>query len=237
MKQSHVLARTYHIHVPTGETGTAFILDVESRRYVLTARHIVEGYTDSLNLRWRGKDGWLPFPAELVGHCKEDIDISVLTTELDLPSYLLPEGSELGIELDLKLSEEIYFYGFPYGMSTPREENDTSLALVKRGIISGFFGAALTSGEESFYIDGHNNPGFSGGPVVSVRNGIFRVAGVVSGIGHSYQKVYGTDENGLPDESEVVGHFPENTGIISAHNIKHALDLIRDNPVGFPTTG
>ena len=87
------------------------------------------------------------------------------------------------------------------------------MALVKQGIVSGFFGAPLGSGEESFFIDGHNNPGFSGGPVVTIRNGEYKVAAVIASYRHSFQKVYGTDSSGQIDESKVVGYLPENTGI------------------------
>jgi hypothetical protein len=60
-------------------------------------------------------------------------------------------------------------------------------------------------------LDGHNNPGFSGGPVVfkAVEQPIFQ----------------GDEETALT--------YRYNTGIIVAHDIKAAMTIIQGNPVGF----
>lgn len=232
MSQLDVVARTHRIKVPSGSAGTAFMIDIDDRQYVVTAKHLVQDSIDALHIFWDGN--WQPLPVGLVGHCEGETDISVLYTNQDLPKMLYPEGSGLGIEPDLKLGEEVFFYGFPHGWSTPLSSGRGHVPLVKRGIVSGFFGAPLGSGEESLLIDGHNNPGFSGGPVVSVRNGQYKVAGVIAGYRYSYQEVYGTDSSGRVDESIIVGYLPENTGVVVAHNIKPALDMIEKNPIGLP---
>ncbi len=232
MSQLDVVSRTHQIMVPDGSTGTAFMLDIDSRQYIITAKHLVQESISPFNIYW--EQGWQTIPVGLVGHCDGETDISVLHTIHNLPKMLYPKGSHLGIETDLKLAEEVRFYGFPHGMSTPRGEQSVPVALVNRGIISGFFGTPLGSGEESFLIDGHNNPGFSGGPVVTIRNGEYKVAGVIAGYRHSYQRVYGTDAFSQVDETSVIGYLPENTGIIIAYNINPALDIIAENPVGLP---
>ena len=206
------------------------MIDIASRQYILTAKHLVRKAITPLSILWEG--GWQPLPVKLVGHCKGETDISVLSTNQNLPMMLYPKGNNLDVEPDLKLSEDIRFYGFPHGLSTSRGKDSVPVALVKQGIVSGFFGEPLGSSAESFYIDGHNNPGFSGGPVVTIRNGEYKVAGVVSGRKRSYQKVYGIDSLGQPDKSIATGYFPENTGIVMAHNIKPALDLILERPIG-----
>ncbi len=229
MSQSDVLARTYRIRVADGRTGTAFALDIDGRQYVITARHLVKHSINPLSIAWI--KGWTQIPASLVGHCKGETDISVLYANQNLPKIVNPHGGNLGIETDLKLAEEIRFYGFPHGLSTPLTSG-LPVAFVKRGIVSGFFGAPLGSGIESLFIDGHNNPGFSGGPVVTIRNGEYKVAAVIASYRYDFQKVYGTDSSGQIDESKVVGYLPENTGITLAYNIKPALDIISKNPIG-----
>ena len=230
MSQLDVLSRTHLIRVPDGRTGTAFMLDIDGRQYIITAKHLVQESIDPLHLFWGGK--WQLLPVGLIGHCEGETDISVLYTNQNIPKTVYPEGGGLGIETDLKLGEDVLFYGFPHGMNTPLGSGRGHVPLVKRGIVSGFFGAPLGSGEESLLIDGHNNPGFSGGPVVSTRSRNYKAAGVIASYRYSYQKVYGVDSSGQIDESEVIGYVAENTGVTLAHNIKPALDIIAKNPIG-----
>ena len=229
MSQSDVLARIYQVRVPDGRTGTAFALDVDGHQYIITAKHLVGSLIGPLSISW--VKGWEELHVGLVGHCEDEIDISVLYTNQNLPKIVNPNGDDLGIETDLKLAEEVRFYGFPHGLSTPLTSG-FPVAFVKRGIVSSFFGTPLGSGTESLFIDGHNNPGFSGGPVVTIRNGEYKVAAVIASYRYSLQKVYGTDSSGQIDEKKTIGYLPENTGITLAHNIKPALDIISKNPIG-----
>ena len=203
--------------------------DIDGRQYIITARHLVKHSINPLSIAL--ENGWTQILTSLVGHCKGETDISVLCTNQNLPKMVRPHGCNLGIETDLKLAEEILFYGFPHGLSTPLTSGHP-VALVKRGIVSDFFGVPLVNGTASLFIDGHNNPGFSGGPVVTIRNGEYKVAAVIASYRHNLQKVYGTSSSGQIDESKVVGYLPENTGITLAHNIKPALDIISKNPIG-----
>ena len=232
MSQLDVLARTYQIMVPSGHTGTMFLLDVDGRQYIITAKHLVQESIDPIYIYWEG--GWQLLPVNLVDHCEGEVDISVLHTNQNLSQMLYPQGNGLAIETDPKLAEEVRFYGFPHGWNTSRGGQSVPVALVKRGIISGFFGAPLGSTEESFLIDGHNNPGFSGGPVVAIRDGEYKVAGVISAYRYGWQKVYGVDASGEVDKDIIAGYLKENTGIAVADNIKPALDVIAANPIGLP---
>ena len=76
-------------------------------------------------------------------------------------------------------------------------------------------------------LDGHNNAGFSGGPVVRRLNGNEQsVIAVVSG--YRYDRGRMRDENG----NETSYTYDTNTGIIVAHNIRHAVELVASNPIG-----
>jgi hypothetical protein len=79
-------------------------------------------------------------------------------------------------------------------------------------------------------LDGHNNPGFSGGPVVfSPLKGDthFRVAGVISGFEAVKNQIHGPS-----GESPLYSW--DNTGLIKAYSIQRAIELIHANPIGFP---
>ena len=78
-------------------------------------------------------------------------------------------------------------------------------------------------------LDGHNNPGFSGGPVCFFRPNErdVRIAGVVSGYQAVSEPVY--DQAGSPTSFS----YMYNTGLVVVHDIRHAIDVIKANPIGF----
>lgn len=98
------------------------------------------------------------------------------------------------------------------------------LPSVKSDVLSGL--SEMPSGD--IWIDGHNNPGFSGGPLVFRENetGDFKVAGVISAYKLNYLAIY--DSTGSQ-----IGAIPENSGIVVASRINSALDVIEENPIGF----
>ena len=82
--------------------------------------------------------------------------------------------------------------------------------------------AIIRSGENILLLlDGHNNPGFSGGPVCfsTPTQDLMTIAGVISG--YRYHKKAIIDENDNPQPH----YWKENTGIIYAYSIKHAVDI------------
>ena len=97
----------------------------------------------------------------------------------------------------------------------------------------------MIAGDASrIYIDGHNNRGFSGGPVVFVPNGQpqsnLQIAGVVASYPASREPV--VNKRGEPitgDDNEPFAYVLENPGFVVAFDIRHATNLIDLNPVGF----
>ena len=64
------------------------------------------------------------------------------------------------------LGDEGFFMGFPYGLSTSDRGNTNAgfpLPLLKKAVFSG---NSLMNDIYVLLLDGHNNPGFSGGPVL-----------------------------------------------------------------------
>ena len=229
----HPLSRTqvstYKIRVRNEQgqaiTGTIFTIEVDGTHYFITARHIAKHITELCEIQW--EQGWQLVPVRLVGNCKGKIDISVFSTDQDLARMLLPEWKSPQLCPNLILGEEIRFYGFPLGMETSRGNNKAPIPLVKGGLISGFHGSEALDDRSSFFIDGQNNPGFSGGPVVAVRNGSYALAGVISGYIPVDSEVY-SHRNGGETESNI-GIAQLNAGIMVAYNILYAMDVIGDH--------
>ena len=202
------------------ETGTAFTIEEDGREYLVTARHIAKPLQGTCQIELFKDQGWSPLQVTTVGHAPGDVDISVLayserlTPERPLP---LPASSK-----GLTYGQDAYFLGFPYGISDMfLRETGHPLPFVKRATVSTLFG-------KPYLLDGHNNPGFSGGPVVFCPPGSqkFQVAAVVRGY-RSVRRPVHDDEN-----RETEFHLRENTGIIVAYDVNEAVALIRANPIG-----
>ena len=125
------------------------------------------------------------------------------------------------------LGQEVYFLGFPYGLNTNMGELNRNFPVpfIKKAILSAVYGKL-----DLLFLDGHNNPGFSGGPVVFSQGrapaNAFSVAGVISGYRESTQPVYRAGEATAFESAY-------NTGIICAYGIRHVIRLIDQNSIGF----
>lgn len=216
---SNILQRTFRIG-HGDSTGTCFTVDMDNRRYLVTARHVVETISDGGIVRIEHGGEWKSVPVDLVGHGKDDVDISVLS-----PHAIFGGQHPLAVKsADLQLAEEVYFLGFPYGIGFDAGEiNDGfPMPLVKRAIVS-----ALPPRPEPLLLDGHNNPGFSGGPVVRRwREGVQAVVGVVSAFSSENPKVI--DEAGNPGPYS----YSVNTGIVHAFNSLEVKEIIAAHPIG-----
>jgi len=80
------------------------------------------------------------------------------------------------------------FLGFPYGLrsSIKGANGPYPLAIIKRGTISGSVPLDPSKKANEILLDGYNNPGFSGGPIVyrdlNQSSVVMNVIGVVSGL-------------------------------------------------------
>lgn len=223
----NALSRTFHLQLKN-QVATGFVIDVEEKQYLVTAKHFVSEVTDSVVLELLHDGSWKKVPAKLVGHAPDEIDITVLALPYLLATSDLILKPDMG---DLILGQEAFFLGFPYGLFGHVGELNSNFPVpfVKRATVSSVRTSA--SGQISIFLDGHNNPGFSGGPVLfKVREqGELKVAAVVSGYRFENEPVY-QDDQALPLT------YRYNTGIIISYGIKHAVGLTHLNPIGVPTT-
>jgi S1-C subfamily serine protease len=223
---SNVICRVFRVRY-SGSEGTAFAVDVDARQYLVTARHVVAQAVGAFSLDVFTARGWQNRAARLVGHATGEPDISVLA----LDSLLTPGTLPMEATSDsIVFGQDAYFLGFPYGWvgSLAIGKEGFPLPFVKRATVSHF-------DKTLFLLDGHNNPGFSGGPVVFTERGKldFRVAAVVSGYRAAGQPVL---VGGVParDAGGQSIQVMANTGFIESWGIKHAVDIIKSNPVGVP---
>ena len=226
---TNVFQRTFHIKAPGGY-ATCFSIDVEGRRYLVTARHVAQVVKDYIAIRH--DSAWKNVSVNVIGHGEGDIDISVLS-----PGYIFGGSHSLPATVEgLTFGQDVFILGYPFGISTEigKANDDLPLPLVKKATMAG-----STKSEEhdnqlhALLLDVYGNKGFSGGPVVfnptsgSGKGTELRVAGVVARFVPTKRQILaeGTDDaTGL--------YFYENPSILVAYNIKYAIDIIKSNPAG-----
>ena len=215
------IQRVFQLKCDEGSTATCFAIDLNGEEYLCTARHCMQSFAgDSIEVFRDGR--WEPLPVKLVGYGSHDSDVCVLApstrlVENNLPPLTPAKTSTIG--------QEGFFFGFPFGMRMDSSELNRGypFPFVKRATLSAFLD---DSNQRTLALDGHNNPGFSGGPFVicNVSDGGERkwcVSAVVSS--YRYERDHVLDVN----ERETEYQVKSNTGIIYACDIKHALDVIR----------
>ena len=216
---ANVIYRVFRLKVGQ-HSGTGFAVEEDEREYLVTARHLAEPLVGNCHIELFKEGAWSPLEISTVGHGEGDIDISVLAlSERLTPERPLPlQANSTG----LVYGQDVYFLGFPYGISDLiLGDTGCPVPLVKRATVSSLFG-------KPYLLDGHNNIGFSGGPVVfrPAGQGVFQVAAVVSGYRGQAEPV--VDEGG----QETQFRYTSNTGIIHAYDVNEAISLIRANPKG-----
>lgn len=173
--------------------GTAFTVTHENREFLVTAAHVVRGWPNGSMFISCEMDPEAPFveiKPKLIG-VSESTDIAV---------FGAPDRAKKGLGLPLPvhgtsgmlLGQRVYWMGFPLGFDGGKAPGIGRVGLVGSGVMSGMI---PQHGEirlpdhvvikNGLIVDGMNNKGYSGGPVIfrpnESRNEDFVVAGVISG--------------------------------------------------------
>lgn len=233
---SNVIYRVLRIRTPH-DTGSAFTIEVDGKQYLITARHLLEGFGGEGEIElWR--DGlWSRIHVRAIYPAKESVDIAALDSGQSLTVEFPLEATSGG----LTLGQQVYFLGYPYGLGTagsiaPVPPGFGEIPFVKGGIVS-----ALDSRDPEanlLYVDGQNNPGFSGGPIVfwHAESRRFRVAGVVRGYRNEALPVLkrkNLDDPRAPAHNDL--YTRANSGIVIGYDIRHIVEAIRRAPRGVTT--
>lgn len=243
-------------NTPRSETATAFTIEVDGRQYIITAKHVVVGLPENSSIDYFRSNNWVHLPVHIF-KCDDPTDIAVLvaqyqiTTAFDLP----PDLSKVSN------GQDVFFLGFPYGIRLNGTNVNGTLPFpfIKRATYSGTIPLDPAKHSVLLLLDGYNNPGFSGGPIVyrdpfsSSWN--YKLLGVVSGFIPDVTEVMekraiknsedaspqareqpwriGKNSDGTMFEYEETGKYVAlNTGIVRGFAIFPAIDLIRKHPIG-----
>ncbi len=225
MITANVLQRVFRIKFGN-ISGTCFIIDVDNKQYFVTAKHVVHDLKSKDVVEIFQENIWKKLEVVLVGH-HQKADITVFAINLCIPSHPM-EATTAG----LTLGQDVFFLGFPLGLMSESGELNRNFPfpLVKKGCVSSMALLAKGSPEAPyFFVDGHNNRGFSGGPVVFQKRpgGEFFVFGVIN----SYMNDIG-DVISIPTENDSKLLAQHNSGIMKIYSITNALELIKSNSVG-----
>jgi S1-C subfamily serine protease len=225
---SNIIHRVFQLRVPSGATGTCFAIEHEGRQYVVTAAHVVDGEGPPYTFQIL-RNEWAQVDFALTG-----VDPAADTAVFSAPFQIAPTHPAPATQGDMVFGQRVFFLGFPYGIAIPDQgkiNRTFPFPLVKAAHVAGF---AKEGDRSVLLLDGLNNKGFSGGPVVFVPNegratneNPFRIGAVISGYRFANEPIY----IGPEAQSATVR---ENTGITISYDIRHALNLIAANPNGFP---
>lgn len=214
--------------------GTSFTVDLDDRQYLVTARHVIDNLTFDKEgrgeVRLKFANGWKRLEATLVGKGGLDLDVAVLalTKVITDPCYTM-EPNSVGVAM----GQDCYFLGFPFGISfhVPTLQQNPH-AFIKKATVSMI--EQVPSGMPCrVFLDGINNPGFSGGPIVFSPHNVpsgqpdYKVLGVISGYRCAPALLHAGDA-AVPGDL----HIRENTGIVVGYHVGHVRDFIKANPIG-----
>ena len=222
MVQMEIINRVLRIRF-AGSVATAFTLEQDNVQFIITAKHVFE------NAKWPNTatielliDGiYQSFPVDIQYPKDEQIDIAVLRTN---PYQILTPfmGNSFSTK-GMTYGQDVYFLGYPYNFDdllAGFPGSNSPLPFVKKACLSGM----LAPSPSILFLDGHNNPGFSGGPVCFKKAGdkLFTIAGVISGYRYSKLPVF----DNMNKKTEY--YIKENTGIINAADISFAVNIAKE---------
>ena len=182
---TEIMQRTFLIrNDAANKYGTAFLVDRNGVEYLVTARHMVEGLPVTKATIGVWKDNtWKNLQTVKTLFPKSDeVDIAVLKLDekVSTPFSIQPTDDTSGPTM----GQPLWFLGYPFQLGTtlsPGAHWDGGTPFIKRGTMSAFNGSNPDA--IVYYIDGFNNPGFSGGPIIyfSFTKHVYQLLGVVKG--------------------------------------------------------
>lgn len=209
---SDIMLNTFKIKTTKG-TATAFVVMFQNSPYLVTARHTFPNttkYGEQVSFHILYDSVYSKYNGKIRFHKDTSVDIAIMAVDNFKPKLTpFPLTHEIG------LGQEVLFFGFPYNTFYTRAFGH-SLPFIKHATISAI-------GDDTFFLDGINNPGFSGGPIV-VRDSEQRlcIAGVVTAYHPEYNFIEDVDKK---KSDSLKYHF--NSGIIYAHPRKQIEEVLQ----------
>jgi hypothetical protein len=216
MVYSNIYQRTFFIKYDR-YNGTAFTFERDGVQYLASTGHTFPYVTNGQQIQYfiYRNNNWIEMEGYIYLHPNSQVDICIIS----LPRDISQRHPIILTSVGMALSMDVYFLGFPYGrfMDVAQPVNSGyPIPYVKKGIISSF---SVIDGVEIIFLDGMNNPGFSGGPCIYMKRNT--TIPVVIGIIKGY----------VPNEIQFNSPlgpitYNENSGIVDVQSIKYLDDII-----------
>lgn len=223
-----ILRQVYIIETESSQ-GSCFLVEYQNKEYIITAKHLFKNDLkcgDSTNIKITHEKKTYLLTVIYLIHSDTTIDIAVLKLRKSI-KVITP----LPFEGEVMNGQNIYFLGYPSfdnHIFSTYTDNFGRLPLVKKGIISGFF---KINNYIRYYIDGHNNPGFSGGPALSYdfKRKRYYIFGVVSSYFYEPKLLWVNDSlNKKISKVDSLSFIKENSGIMYCYPAILARDIIQN---------
>lgn len=218
---SRALETTFLIQTDISQ-GTCFTYLLQKEEYLVTAKHLFKSSLnnkDSTRIKLFIDEKLQEFTAQYYISNDPTIDIAVLKINSSISKYQPYSNTE-----KTALGQELYFLGYPFFSNKQFRTLDKNLGtfpLVKKAVFSGSY---PTSNYVVHFLDGQNNPGFSGGPVIAYdyTNGEHGIFGIISG--------YYNEEKSLRNmgKAEIGKYILENSGIIKCFPITLVKEILNE---------
>jgi hypothetical protein len=197
--------------------GTGFTVDFQGKLYLITARHVIAGVPDrEAMIQFQRGGEWHDLRTVRTLYPESaDVDIAVFETDEKVSQpFGIPAAAGQG---GVTMGQQVWFLGYPWGIGSHWSTGEAPF--IKRGTMS----AVDASKPEAIllYIDGFNNPGFSGGPIIywDFSKHVYQILGVVKGYRDDTAKVL---INGEHVDTQIL----VNSGILVGYSIQHAMKAI-----------
>ena len=219
MVSSSILYRTFRIKYKD-KVATAFTIEKGNVQYIVTAKHLFYNVCsgNKVTIAVLNSYKYNEVSVEVLFHKNDALDCAVLklTPYKEITKRFSNENTLDGVVL----GQDVYFLGFPYNYDDILSElpqTAVPVPFVKKACLSG-----ISKDRGTIFLDGINNPGFSGGPVCfkDSKTGNFKIAGLINGYQYTKIPVYSADNN-IMDY-----YIRENTGIIYACSIQKVFEVI-----------
>lgn len=222
MVTSDILCRTLRIKY-VNNLATAFTIENDGHQFIVTAKHLFDNIQcgDSVSIGILNSRHYISINVIVMFHQDINTDCAVLNPEpyIEVTGKFPNENTMDGITL----GQDVFFLGYPYNYDdilTSFPQTQTPVPFVKKACFSG-----VSESMGVLFLDGINNPGFSGGPVCfkDSKTNNYKIAGLINSYRNNKCPVFKNDG----DKTDL--YTLENTGIINACSIHRVFEIIEQN--------
>jgi len=213
-----ILKSTFNI-LYKQSNATAFLVNGQKGQFLITAKHLFKDILSSgssVKVNIKGGQINMDLICPVFFHCNQLVDIAVMKLKSNIIcGDILPlKGNS-----SFFVGQECLFLGFPL-FNLGSFTSIGKVAFVKKAIVSALYEENNT---RILLLDGQNNPGFSGGPVITYSETMTKlfIIGVISGYIKQTKDLEIVNE-GINNKIQT----DENSGIIISYEANYISEII-----------